>query len=181
MRLFLAIGLPDSIRRYVGGLQEQLKKSITGPGRWVPIENLHFTLKFLGEVDDHRQNDILAAFQSIAGKCFGLQLGSLAQLPPTGRADILSIDLANIPNELARLHESVEASFESLNFPRETRAFHPHLTLARLKIPRFISREIQMEIVPAKFKVNEILLMQSTQTSAGSTYQVIEHRELGME
>jgi len=180
MRLFLAIGLPDNVRRFVGGLQEQLRKSIVGPARWVPLENLHFTLKFLGDVPDDKLDSVRAAFASIEGDSFDLQFSALAQLPPDGRADVVCIDIAHIPAALHSLVNHIETTCESIGFPRETRPYHPHLTLVRLSVPRFVSREIEMPIVPAKFRVDEIALMQSTLTTAGSTYQVIERRELAL-
>jgi len=178
MRLFLAIDIPDPIRRLIGGVQEQLRKSIRGPIRWVDPANFHFTIKFLGEVED--ASPILAAVQSIQGSCFDLQLGSLAQLPPTDRADVVMIDLANVPDELLHLHQAVEAAFESLNFPRDPRPFHPHLTLARLSVPRFVSREIALDIAPVRFHVDAIHLMESTHDEAGSTYRKISRIDLSI-
>ena len=174
MRLFLAIEPPPPIRRLLGGVQEQLRKSIRGPIRWVDPVNFHFTLKFLGETPASQLGDLLAGLQVVRGTGFELQLKSVSQLPPEGRANVVIVDLACIPPEMLELHAAVETGCIALGFAGETRAYHPHLTLARLSVPRFVSRETDLPIPPAKFSVQEFLLMESTQTPAGSVYRAVE-------
>lgn len=178
MRLFLAIDIPSPVRRLIGGVQEQLRKSIRGPIKWVDPESFHFTLKFLGEVGEDRRDEVIAAMQSIEASRFELQLSSVNQLPPEGRARVVMVDLAEIPQALQDLHEKTEFAFESLHFEREDRDFHPHLTLARLSVPRFVSRETAVELPPARFSVDEFVLMHSTLTHHGPTYQPLARRAL---
>lgn len=179
MRLFLAIEPPSSVRRLIGGVQEQLRKSIRGPMKWVDPANFHFTLKFLGDVPDARKDELLAMMQTIVAAPFELQLSAVSQLPPEGRANVVIVELAQIPPEMQDLRDKLETGCEPMGFAREDRAFHPHLTLARLSVPRFVSRETDLPIPPAKFTVNEFVLMQSIRTNEGSKYQELGRQRLG--
>jgi len=134
MRLFLALDLPDSLRRELEGLQHRLRSSLTG-WRWVRPDGIHLTVRFLGEVaeeDDARQR---AAWSDAAASCprVRFRVGGTGVFPPRGAPRVLWAGVGGIdpPDGLSRLSEAVERAAWSQGFRLENRPFRPHLTVAR--------------------------------------------------
>lgn len=126
-RLFIAILLPESI-------QERLQALCSGlPGaRWVGPEQMHLTLRFIGEVDGDCFLDICSALEKISATPLSLQLDGLGFFPPRKQPRVLWVGVS--PNEdLLRLHHQVNALLNSIGLEPEQRKFAPHITLARLK------------------------------------------------
>lgn len=179
MRLFLAIDVPISVRRSLARAQEYLRKQLRPPISWVDPENFHLTLKFLGDVPDPKLGELLPVLQAITGNAFDLQLNRIAQLPPKGKARVVMADLATIPEALQSLFQSVEDELSNIGFQREPRAYHPHLTIARLKVPRFIARELsEIPFTPQAFQVNDFRLMESKLKPSGAEYHLAARFEL---
>lgn len=134
MRLFVAIELSPAVRKALVDLQRRLDAhgSIV---RWVPAEQLHLTVKFLGEVDDRR----VAAVGRSVTDC-GTTLGAFTMstagagcFPPRGRARIVWGGVTDASGRLGALTEAVEAAMESFGFARERRPFSPHVTIGRVR------------------------------------------------
>jgi 2'-5' RNA ligase len=134
-RTFVAIELGDDARAYLAREVTRLQRALPGV-RWVDPANLHLTLVFLGELDDAR----LAAATEAAGaaasvKPFTLEVAGLGSFGPPHAPRVVWAGLrGNLPR-LNQLYEALAAALEARGFPRETRPFAPHLTLARLKAP----------------------------------------------
>lgn len=127
MRLFVALSLPDDLRRDLSGLSCGL------PGaRWVAPENLHLTLRFIGEVDGHDAEDIDAALSGIRFPRFALTVAGVGEFGDDRR--LRSLWAGVEPNEmLDRLQAKVEQAVRRAGQPPEKRKFKPHVTLARFK------------------------------------------------
>lgn len=149
IRAFLAVPVEDPVvRRRLAGAQS-LIPPLRGL-RWVPEAQLHFTLKFLGEIEDDRIEaakaaTLAAATASVtagaeargarpAGE-FRLALEGLGAFPPHGPARVLWAGCGEGAKALTALGTAVEEAFVAEGFPREERPFSPHLTLARVKEP----------------------------------------------
>lgn len=129
MRLFVGIGMPlpiqDRLRR--------LRSAIPG-ARWVDQENLHLTLRFIGEVSGHDAEDVHLALQRIDADPFDLTLRGLGHFENGGDPTQLWADVE--PSQrLLRLQEKVDSALRRSGVPFEKRSFRPHVTLARLKAP----------------------------------------------
>jgi len=173
MRLFTAIELPADVCDALIEAQTQLKKRIDGKVSWLSPKNLHVTLKFLGEVADADVVKVCDALKSVAFTRFTLRVSQLGTLPPRGKARVLMAQMGGDVDALAGLFDSIEAACEPLGFARENRRFCPHVTLARLKLPRRIDREIA-EVTfrhTEAFDVREFVLMQSHLSRTGAEYQ----------
>jgi 2'-5' RNA ligase len=128
-RLFVAIDLPDSIKDQLEGLCA----GVSG-AKWVGREQMHLTLRFIGEVDEARYSTIKDALAAVHGQPFRLHLGGVGQFPPKGSPRVLWVGVP-MPPELVRLQRGVEHALVQLDIAPEDRPFAPHITLARLKTP----------------------------------------------
>ena len=143
-------------------------------------EHLHLTLKFLGDVDANRLDDLAAATAAAAGRHRELlmTLGGIGAFPNFRRARVVWMGVANDPR-LELLHHDVELGCEPIGFEVEGRPFRPHLTLARVKqeLPedrlRELSRAGKKVDYRSEFIVRSIDLMKSELSSSGPTYTTI--------
>ena len=138
MRLFLAVELNDAVRRIAEATAEALRAAI-GPApniRWVPVENMHLTVRFIGQVDDARAPAVVAALTpplDIAP--FDIELSGCGVFPPSGSPRVIWIGLtAGLP-QLAAMHDEFDRRLAPFGFEPERRPFSAHLTLARIKDP----------------------------------------------
>ena len=132
LRLFVACELPDELKRALGRLQDDLRRLGLDRLRWVRPEGIHLTLKFLGDVEASRVEEITAALSSAVAP-FELRLWPAAVGSFGGpRLRVVWVGLEGGVEELAALAGRVEAALEPLGFPRERRPFAAHLTLARV-------------------------------------------------
>jgi 2'-5' RNA ligase len=133
-RLFVAVELPGQLRRVLDDLQHELQRHIQGL-RWVRPEGIHLTLKFLGEMPEARVDDIKAAVANAAAGVprHELSLGQLGTFGNRGAPRVLWLDLRGDLDTLNLLQSRVDASLASAGFPRESRPFAAHLTLARVR------------------------------------------------
>lgn len=127
MRLFVAIPLPDNVRRQVGLLCAGL------PGaRWVPPENLHITLRFLGELSGGAMDDVDAALAGISAPRFTLRLAGVGHFGSGSRLRALWAGVERQPL-VSHLHDKVESAVVRAGLPPEGQKYQPHVTLSRPK------------------------------------------------
>lgn len=136
IRTFIAIELNDTHRRALGEAQAQLKRDPAGRNvRWVPPENIHVTLKFLGGVDAGK---IPAVERAVAEACVGIQpftltMEGVGAFPNLKRPRVVWIGIGGAIETVEQLANKIETACEALGFAREERPFSPHLTLGRVK------------------------------------------------
>ena len=125
-RLFVAIRPPEAVRDPLIDTMEALEGA-----RWVDDENLHLTLRFIGEVERPVANELAAALAQIRWPPFELRIDGIGHFTRKGRTSAL---WARVPasEELEGLRQKVEAACEAVGIARETRRFTPHVTVARL-------------------------------------------------
>jgi len=130
VRIFVALDLTDEVRRALGDLIARLRPECRG-ARWVRPESMHLTLKFIGQTDSQKLDsirDALAAVQS--DQPVEMQFRGLGFFPNERRPRVIWCGVEASPN-LAGLAADVDRALKPLGIPAETRAFVPHLTLAR--------------------------------------------------
>lgn len=131
MRLFVALDIPEEVRRALRALIAQLEPAGRG-ARWVRTGGMHVTLKFLGETPPEKVERIRAELDTIRSTAVEMRFRNVGFFPNPRHPRVFWAGIEASPN-LAELAEDVERRLEPLGFPREKRAFHPHLTLARFK------------------------------------------------
>jgi len=131
IRLFVAVDLPEEVRRSLVGLC----CGVPG-GRWVNPEQLHLTLRFIGEVDRALFDRIRVSLSSVVSPPVTLVLNSVGSFPPTGPPRVLWVGFQR-SEALVSLRNQIENALVTAGCEAETRHFSPHITLARLKdVPR---------------------------------------------
>lgn len=126
-RLFVAIDVPDDVR----GQLEALCSGVPG-ARWVGTDQLHLTLRFIGEVDGALFRDVMEGLGDVEVPAFDLALKGVGHFPPRGHAKVLWAGITPNP-ALKRLRDKVEGALVRLGLDPEERKFSPHITLARFR------------------------------------------------
>lgn len=188
IRSFIAIELPDDLKAGLTELQSRLGKGRESFVKWVDPYSIHLTLKFLGYVSVSSIEEItLAMEESVQGiSPFRLETRGLGVFPNPNRVQVVWVGLDGDLNTLKLLQKRVEENVEQLGFPRETRAFTPHLTLARVREGAFPEQrqKLGQRVTAAQFEtvyniaVESINLMKSQLTPAGAIYSRLASVEL---
>lgn len=126
IRLFIAIAIPEAIKNEIAGLGRSIPES-----RPVPVEQMHLTLKFIGEVEGSRLLDIQGTLSEISQPQFPLCLQGVGTFPPRGTPKVLWAGVHPVEN-LFTLRKAIEKKLIEIDIPREKQKYSPHLTLARL-------------------------------------------------
>jgi len=180
IRTFIAIDIPESVRTAIRTIQTDIR-SCGFKVRWTRPENIHLTLKFLGDVDTHLIPKINAAIKIAVKEIAPINLGgrSLGVFPNSRRPRVLWMGLFGQIGALLRLQKKIDAQLALLGFAKEKRTFTGHLTIGRIKgkAPlRQVNRILtQYETyVTDPFVVKEVVLFKSQLTPGGSIYTHLE-------
>ena len=187
LRLFIAVELPASVRQRLADVTDELRGVGLERLRWVRPENIHITLKFLGETPVERQPQIEDALRAAAEGVGPLELalGELGKFGGRQNPRVLWVDVRGEVDALKALHRRVDARIAPLGFPAEERPFAAHLTLARVpqdiakKVARSLSDAIDAVTVPdPPIPVREVVLMRSELRPGGPVYTRLSGVEL---
>ena len=167
IRLFVALEIPESVRTRLTLLQGGV------PGaKWASEEQMHLTLRFIGEVDENVAHDIDDALAGIRAPAFALELAGVGEF---GGKNPRALWAGVRPNEaLLHLQKKVETAIQRLGLPAEERKFSAHVTLARLraspreKVVQFLTHHALFASGP--FQVDHFVLFSSHLGSGGSVY-----------
>jgi len=182
MRLFLGIELPAAARTAVAAVAGDCRREIERAAsraaiKWVPSENLHITLWFLGDVDDRRAAGLEAVLSAaLDTPRFRVGLHGLGAYPPAGRLRVIWVAVAEGRQALGDLYEELARRLAAQGFSPDSRGYSPHLTLARVKDVRgadaaAIRSILDSRRVPvAGFDVPAVTLFRSRTSEAGSQY-----------
>jgi len=204
-RTFVAIELPRAVRAKVIEHIEQLRRNVPDArASWSREHNLHLTLKFLGNVPVNELPQLSDAIaRALRGvKPFELTVAGCGVFLSSGRPNVLWIGVSEPsatpepPEDIARavqvaggptsslriLQERIEDECSKLGFPREQRAFHPHLTIARLRKTggerRLGEAHKSLEFSSETFSVSEVVLFKSELLREGSKHTPISRQLL---
>jgi RNA 2',3'-cyclic 3'-phosphodiesterase len=174
MRQFLAIPLPESLRRAACASRDVLAPRGDG-WRFVREDGLHLTLRFLGEVDPSRLGGLDAAWRHAVGGTgpLALRLRGAGVFPETGRPRILWLGIDDETGEgsLARLADRLEGAARAQGFPPEGRPFAAHVTLARARPGPSVVRPSLARVGDfGAFVAERVVLYRSELGPGGSTY-----------
>jgi 2'-5' RNA ligase len=135
IRAFIAVDLPEGLKKELAELETQLKKKSPPVVKWVDPNSIHITLKFLGEIATDSIDEVMLAIEdAVQGIApFELEVRELGAFPSLDRAQVIWVGVKGELEKIAQLQKNIEANAEQLGFSRESRAFSPHLTLGRLR------------------------------------------------
>lgn len=171
-RLFIAIDPPGELRREI----RSICYGLPAETRWTPPEQLHLTLRFIGEVDDHLSLLIKRGLTDLSFMPFFLQINGIGHFPSGRQPKILWAGVAENP-DLVQLQSLIEDRLAQLGLAPENRRFHPHLTIARLT-PRispkilavYLARNSRASFAP--FRVDSFHLYSSLLTKDGALHRI---------
>jgi len=186
MRLFVALDIDDAIRERLAGFVEGVR-DLAPDARWMKPESLHVTLKFIGEQPEDSIGKIKQSLSSVAAGTAEIHFRNYGFFPTPKSARVFWVGMEAGP-QLAALAAAIDGTLSLLQIPRETRAFSPHLTLARgaggsgaphrnkSDRPNRIFQRLQVELARlpqpefGSMLAGEFYLYQSQLSPKGSTY-----------
>ena len=174
-RLFVAIRPPPEIRTRLLDLME----GVAG-ARWQDDDQLHLTLRFIGEVDGRTADDVLVALRTVRRPGFNIALEGLGKFGSRGRVNALWAGVRP-HDQLAHLHRKIDQALVRAGLEPERRAYLPHVTLARFGrdsggLDAFLERHAGL--VSAPFEVAHFALYESHLGQAGASYTIVERYDL---
>lgn len=177
MRLFIAIEISEAMRKELALLLKAARERCCG-GRFVPAENFHITMHFIGESDD-LAGAVAAMHEACRGiRPFTLSLGSYGYFERNERC--LKTALVNVTgdlDELSVLHETLESALADNGFSREYKRFKPHITLGRnVEQDELVLEELKAIPLSGSVTVTGITLFESTRVKGRMVYTPL-HRE----
>ncbi len=183
LRLFIAVELSQEIKESIFGLAEGLFEVRTGL-RLVSRENLHITMRFLGKADEKTARGAGRAMAEavLPIEPFALRVRGTGVFPSTGRPAVLWAGVEDEKQMLRRLSSELEEKLVKTGLRREEKPFHPHVTAARVKkniqqadvqkIKTWLNENKDADM--GKMTVRGISLFDSTLTSKGAVYRLVE-------
>jgi 2'-5' RNA ligase len=178
LRAFVAVQIPDDLLKVLAAMQAELGRRGL-QARWTRPENLHLTLKFLGDIPADQVETVATALRAVAAEhvLFELTAEGIGVFPGMRRPRVLWAGLSGASNALVRLQQDLDNQLEAVGFSREAREFHGHLTLGRFAegpggrvadvLPAYAAQCF------GSFEVREMVLFQSDLRPRGAVYTAL--------
>ncbi|NQV04022.1 MAG: RNA 2',3'-cyclic phosphodiesterase [Candidatus Omnitrophica bacterium] len=176
IRAFIAVEIDPLNKKRLSELISCLKKSDTLV-KWVNENQMHLTLKFLGNIEETKAQEVSRVLESITKdfKAFTISLSKIGAFPNINKPRVIWVAIDEGKDTLKLLADKIESGLEKIGFAKEKREFKAHLTLGRIKSLKNISQ--LTEIIQktdfqsqGKIKISVLILFQSTLTSKGAIY-----------
>lgn len=184
-RTFCAVELSEEVRarfeEHIARLRKEVPDAVAS---WSRVENIHLTLKFFGNVEVDRIPAISAAATCATEQFskFDIGVGNTGVFPRPSRPQVLWIGVNDPSGQLTTLQQQLETECAAAGFPKEDRAYHPHLTIARLRKPEsarcLADTHLKMTFSPITVPVHELIVFRSELSSKGARYTPISHHPL---
>jgi RNA 2',3'-cyclic 3'-phosphodiesterase len=171
-RVFVAVPLPDEVRMALADRLERLDM----PGRVVPPENWHITLRFLGWADDVAFDRMLAALdESDLGSPFNVMLGEMGAFPRPQSATVIWLAVSEGLTRLEVLAATAEEAAQSAGFDPEERPFRAHLTLSRVRPAEDVSDLLDsFPGADLRWRCGSVVVYRSHLGRDGARYEALE-------
>ncbi len=183
LRTFIALDMPSDIKSALAKYVQPLK-ALRGRVSWVKLENMHLTLKFLGDTPASRIDEIAAALQQAAAAVtpFSAVVSGCGAFPNEENPRVLWVGINEKTGTLLKLVRDIDERVQQFGFAKEKRFFAPHLTIGRAKDTRIAEivralKEKPFAAMPAQFQ--EIIFMKSELHPSGSIYTPLRKLMLG--
>ncbi len=179
LRLFIAIEIPPETRTQIANVISELKSTQVDV-RWEHQEKLHITLKFLGDVREEVLPEIVLLLRGVAEKSsqFSIRYSGLGCFPHKREPRIVWVGVEDLACKLQPLVELIEAEMTSIGFEKETKGFHPHVTIGRMKNGKdtgSLLRKMESVIFESQpTVVSAISLVRSERKASGSIYSQVK-------
>jgi RNA 2',3'-cyclic 3'-phosphodiesterase len=171
MRLFVALLPTDATRAALAKLQDDR------PGfRWTPTEQVHVTMRFLGELTDENVETAETALANVRVEPFWVEIGTVGRFPPRGRANVVWVGLSQHHPRLHQLRQQIDDGLLATGVPIELSPFVPHLTVARVRdaAPQTVEHWLKRyrDFAGPAWHIDSFALMESILGPAGAEHRV---------
>lgn len=174
-RLFVAVRPPaDVVESLAAAVEDRRHEAGI---RWLDPGGWHVTLQFLGHVDEAEIDPTRLACAFGAGRvhAFEAEFTGIGAFPAPRRARVVWIGMGDGGDQMAALSTAIQAQTAKRGFESETREFHPHLTIARLRKPRPLTELLEsIEVPSVRMQVDHATLFESHLDSDGARYEVVD-------
>ena len=187
MRTFIATELPGEIKDALSRLQGKLKNS-QADVKWVEPQNIHLTLKFLGERDEKSIEEIMRILQVVtkSRKSFNARISCLGAFPSINSPRIIWVGIDKGDSETKEIVKELEDRIAKIGIPKEDRPFSSHITIGRIRSPKnrdSLIRDLnhlqdKFGQVAMEFPVTKITLFKSVLEPRGPIYEVLKEENL---
>ncbi|WP_161879085.1 RNA 2',3'-cyclic phosphodiesterase [Alkalibacterium sp. MB6] len=175
MRLFIALELDETVKDQLDHISNEVKQ-FTSKGRFTNKENLHLTIRFLGEVKADSVDELIKAIDCTANQVqpFALYLDSIGSFLKKQK-HVISVGVSGQTDKLADLYKALETQLEGIGYQKEARPFNPHITLGRQVQLNGTVKDLQSEVTVSRtpIHVNQLSLMESTRVEGKLVYRPI--------
>ena len=170
LRAFISLPVAAHVVEKIVACQQALAEQVGDAVRWTPAEQIHLTLQFLGNISATESEEIARCLAPLATN-LGLRAQGLGAFPSLRNPRIIWVGLAGDIDEL----KALQAAVEHATGRKENRAFHPHLTIGRVREGRKVKAELDdwTDKEFGEWSVRELLLMQSKLSPAGAAHSVL--------
>ncbi len=182
LRLFTAIELPPAVRELAAQHAVHLRTAVpSAKVSWEKPEKFHLTLKFFGETEESLLEPLITVCNAVASriKPFAIEVGNPGAFFKKRKPQVLWLGVSDSEGALAGLYAAIERECEGVGLVRDSRRFHPHLTIARIRQPKgatdLARLHLSLGFAPISFLVNEFVLIKSNPGSTGSSYTTLSH------
>jgi len=177
-RLFLGVALADEVRHGLAAYLEAKARPL--PGKSVPPQNWHLTLRFLGPTEEQQRDRVLAFLdQHMLTLPFVMGFAGLGAFSRPARATVLWLGVSRGTEELAELAAICEEAAQAAGLAADDRPFHPHVTVSRIRPKQDVTSTVEaVPPFPLAQTVEHITLYRSLFDGGGARYEVVEQIEL---
>ncbi len=185
MRAFIAADIPSDVKDEIGKIQKKLMGEVRSSVKWVDVEKIHVTLRFLGDVPEEKI-ELLCQVLPKGGRevaPFKISIKGLGVFPNLSRPRVIWVGMESQGNKMDQLYSQIEALVRDLGFTPEKRAFSPHLTIGRIKQLRDQNEwvnaiEKSQELFFGEASVDCFYLFQSILKPQGPEYRKLKKFDL---
>ncbi|KPK97044.1 MAG: hypothetical protein AMJ95_11240 [Omnitrophica WOR_2 bacterium SM23_72] len=184
MRTFIAIELPEEIKESLARLQDRLKQS-QADVKWVKPQNIHLTLKFLGEINEEQLEKITRALEQVClnRRCFQMCLSTVGAFPKVNFPRVIWVGVEKGASETSEIATDLEEKVSMVEVPKEKRPFSSHITIGRVR-SNFNKDKLVNDLKTIgslegkEFAVTKLTLFKSTLTPTGPVYEALKTASL---
>jgi 2'-5' RNA ligase len=180
MRSFISIELPENIKKEIFKTFESLKNSGYIYGNFVQKDNIHLTLKFLGNLSEEKIQEIQNKLSEIKLNSFGATTGEIGFFPSEKYIRVIWVDL--VSDELKNLKKIIDDKLHEIGVNHDNREFSSHLTVARIKKVKdkenFLKKLKELKVKKMNFDVDSFFLIKSELRREGPVYKTIKKFDL---
>lgn len=189
MRCFVAVDLPENVKSRVHHAFEPLRQLGLIRGRFVDRDNLHLTLRFLGELGEEEITSVQKVLENVNHSKFDAEISDIGAFPSESYIKVLWVGVNAKQDKLKELHSSVENNLDKLGIGKSEkteRGFSNHITVARINTivksksnkNLFIEKLKNLKVPREKFEVDKISLIKSELTKQGPIYRTLKEFKL---